>query len=77
MQPPSLRAGDEEPENHRRHHETRRAGSVEGRGKHDGKDVVFFVVAFQHAKDRVGIVAFIGDPAIRRLYPSTIKERKD
>ncbi len=45
---------------------------MEGRGKLDGKDVVFFVVAFQHAEDRVGVVVFIGDPAIRRLYRSTI-----
>ncbi len=45
---------------------------VEGQGKLKGKDVVFFVMAFQHAEDRVGMLGVIGDPAVRTLYKTTI-----
>jgi len=45
---------------------------VEGQGKLKGKDVVFFVMGFQHAEDRVGMLGVIGDPAVRTLYKTTI-----
>jgi hypothetical protein len=51
--------------------------SVEGRGTLDGKKIVFFLLTFQHADDRVGVVAFIGDPAIRKLYRTTIIDIAD
>ncbi len=45
---------------------------VEGRGKLKGKDVVFFIMGFQHAEDRVGLLGMVGDPAVRELYKTTV-----
>ena len=45
---------------------------VEGRGKLQGKDVVFLILSFQHAEDRVGLLGMIGDPAVRKLYKTTV-----
>lgn len=45
---------------------------VEGTAEHEDQDVIFLVTMFRHADDRVGVIAFVGDPEVRELYKGTI-----
>ena len=45
---------------------------VEGTATENGKDVIFVITMFRHADDRVGVVAFVGDPEVRSLYKGTM-----